>query len=145
MSLTTARSEAQGTALGSADEPSHCEGGKPLNFFIRGKYSDHKQQIVQVSKIYFRGTIMINQKDILSTIQMIQQQHLDIRTVTMGISLLSCSDESIERACDKIYDKICRYAQKLVPVCEDIEIERQIFAECMKKHIHLEKELFNHK
>jgi len=66
---------------------------------------------------------MINQKDILSTIQMIQQQHLDIRTVTMGISLLSCSDESIERACDKIYDKICRYAQKLVPVCEDIEIE----------------------
>ena len=66
---------------------------------------------------------MINQKDILSTIQMIQQQHLDIRTVTMGISLLSCSDESIKSACDKIYDKICRYAQKLVPVCEDIEIE----------------------
>ena len=66
---------------------------------------------------------MINQKDILSTIQMIQQQHLDIRTVTMGISLLSCSDESIDKACGKIYDKICRYAQDLVPVCEDIEIE----------------------
>ena len=66
---------------------------------------------------------MINQKDILSTIQMIQQQHLDIRTVTMGISLLSCSDESIDKACGKIYDKICRYAQDLVPVWEDIEIE----------------------
>ena len=66
---------------------------------------------------------MINQKDILSTIQMIQQQHLDIRTVTMGISLLSCCDEDISRACQKVYDKICRYAQKLVPVCNDIEVE----------------------
>ncbi|MBQ9032251.1 MAG: PFL family protein [Parasporobacterium sp.] len=66
---------------------------------------------------------MINQKDILSTIQMIEQQHLDIRTVTMGISLLSCCDEDINSACSKIYDKICRYAEHLVPVCEEIEIE----------------------
>ncbi|MCQ2513061.1 MAG: PFL family protein [Lachnospiraceae bacterium] len=66
---------------------------------------------------------MINQKDILSTIKMIQQQHLDIRTVTMGISLLSCSDEDPKKACDKIYDKICRYAENLVPVAEDIEKE----------------------
>ncbi|MCQ2530464.1 MAG: PFL family protein [Lachnospiraceae bacterium] len=66
---------------------------------------------------------MINQKDILSTIKMIQQQHLDIRTVTMGISLLSCSDEDAKKACDKIYDKICRYAENLVPVAEDIEKE----------------------
>ena len=66
---------------------------------------------------------MINQKDILSTIQMIQQQHLDIRTVTMGISLLSCCDENRERACTRIYDKICKSAKRLVPVCEEIELE----------------------
>lgn len=66
---------------------------------------------------------MINQKDILSTIQMIEQQHLDIRTVTMGISLLSCCDEDINKTCTNVYDKICRYAEKLVPVCQDIELE----------------------
>ena len=66
---------------------------------------------------------MMNQRDILSTIEMIDQQHLDIRTVTMGISLLSCSDLDISRACTKIYDKICRYAGTLVKTCEEIEAE----------------------
>lgn len=66
---------------------------------------------------------MMNQKDILSTIEMIQQQHLDIRTVTMGISLLSCCSENADTACEKIYEKICRYAEKLVPCCEEIEAE----------------------
>ena len=66
---------------------------------------------------------MLNQKDILSTIEMIEQQHLDIRTVTMGISLLSCCDEDIEKACQKVYDKICRFAQDLVPKAEEIEVE----------------------
>lgn len=66
---------------------------------------------------------MMNQRDILSTIEMIDQQHLDIRTVTMGISLLSCSDWDISRACTKIYDKICRYAGTLVKTCEEIEAE----------------------
>ena len=66
---------------------------------------------------------MMNQRDILSTIEMIDQQHLDIRTVTMGISLLSCSDQDISRACTKIYDKICRYAGTLVKTCEEIEAE----------------------
>ncbi len=65
----------------------------------------------------------MNQKDILSTIDMIEQQHLDIRTVTMGISLLSCADENPEKACTKIYDKISRYAENLVSVCEEIEAE----------------------
>ena len=65
----------------------------------------------------------MNQRDILSTIEMIDQQHLDIRTVTMGISLLSCSDRDISRACTKIYDKICRYAGTLVKTCEEIEAE----------------------
>ena len=49
---------------------------------------------------------MLNQKEILSTIEMIDQQHLDIRTITMGISLLSCCDPDPKRACEKIYDKI---------------------------------------
>ena len=49
---------------------------------------------------------MLSRNDILETIRMIDQQHLDIRTITMGISLLSCADRSAERACEKIYDKI---------------------------------------
>ena len=66
---------------------------------------------------------MLNQKDILSTIEMIDQQHLDIRTITMGISLLSCCDPDAGKACGKIYDKIARYAEKLVRTGEDIEKE----------------------
>ena len=59
---------------------------------------------------------MLNQKEILSTIEMIDQQHLDIRTITMGISLLSCCDPDAGRACDKIYEKITRYAEKLARI-----------------------------
>ena len=66
---------------------------------------------------------MLNRKEILSTIEMIDQQHLDIRTITMGISLLSCCDPDPKKACDKIYDKITRYAEKLVKTGEDIEQE----------------------
>ena len=66
---------------------------------------------------------MLNQKEILSTIAMIDQQHLDIRTITMGISLLSCCDPDPKRACDKIYEKITRYAEKLVKTGEDIQHE----------------------
>ncbi len=66
---------------------------------------------------------MIDQKDIFATIDMIEQQHLDIRTVTMGISLLDCCDEDPKKACTKIYDKICSYAGKLVPTCVEIEAE----------------------
>ena len=66
---------------------------------------------------------MFNQKEILSTIEMIDQQHLDIRTITMGISLLSCCDPDAKKACDKVYDKITRYAEKLVKTGEDIERE----------------------
>ena len=66
---------------------------------------------------------MLNQKDILSTIEMIDQQHLDIRTITMGISLLSCCDPDPKCACEKIYDKITRSAENLVRTGEDIERE----------------------
>lgn len=63
---------------------------------------------------------MINSHDILETINMIDNENLDVRTITMGISLLDCIDSDIQRACDKIYDKICRYAGNLVKTGEDI-------------------------
>ncbi len=66
---------------------------------------------------------MLNQHEILETIRMIDQQHLDVRTITMGISLLSCAHSDPKVACDKIYDKITRYAEKLVATGEAIETE----------------------
>ncbi len=66
---------------------------------------------------------MINRNEILQTIEMIDQQHLDIRTITMGISLLDCADEDIKRCADKIYCKITRFAADLVRTGEDIEKE----------------------
>ncbi|MBR4223446.1 MAG: DUF711 family protein, partial [Oscillospiraceae bacterium] len=66
---------------------------------------------------------MINVYDILETIRMIQDECLDIRTITMGISLLDCIDSDMDRACEKVYDKICRCASRLVPVGEEIEKE----------------------
>lgn len=64
---------------------------------------------------------MINTSDILETIHMIQDECLDIRTITMGISLIDCADTDINKSCDKIYDKICRKAENLVSTGEDIE------------------------
>ena len=66
---------------------------------------------------------MLNRNDILETINMIDQQHLDIRTIPMGISLLSCADPDPKAACRKIYDKITRCAEKLVRTGEEIERE----------------------
>ncbi len=67
--------------------------------------------------------IDLNTADILETIQMIDQENLDIRTITMGISLLDCADSDIGRACDRIYEKIVRKAEHLVKTGEDIERE----------------------
>ena len=66
---------------------------------------------------------MLNQSEIMQTIQMIDQQHLDVRTITMGISLLSCAHSDVKVACDKVYDKITRYAENLVATGEAIEKE----------------------
>lgn len=66
---------------------------------------------------------MINSAEILQTINMFDRQHLDIRTITMGISLLDCADSSQTAACQKVYDKICRKAQNLVKTGEAIEKE----------------------
>jgi len=66
---------------------------------------------------------MINTHDILETINMIDNENLDVRTVTMGISLLDCIDPDIKKATGKVYDKICRYAENLVKTGEDISRE----------------------
>ncbi|MGN1047960.1 MAG: PFL family protein [Eubacteriales bacterium] len=66
---------------------------------------------------------MLNTSDILETINMIREENLDIRTITMGISLLDCVSEDEERLCGKIYDKITKKAERLVSVGSDIEKE----------------------
>ncbi len=66
---------------------------------------------------------MHSQKEILSTIDMIDHQHLDVRTITMGISLLDCASDSVEVTAKRIYDKITRLAKDLVKTGEDIERE----------------------
>lgn len=66
---------------------------------------------------------MLNTFDILETIRMIQDECLDIRTITMGISLLDCIDPDIDKACQKVYDKITTKAENLVKTGEQIEKE----------------------
>lgn len=64
---------------------------------------------------------MLKVSDILETINMISEENLDIRTVTMGISLLDCGSDDADVFCGKIYDKIMRCAERLVPTAEEIE------------------------
>lgn len=66
---------------------------------------------------------MIEKIDVLETIKMISEEHLDIRTVTMGISLLSCAGDDVDVVCNKVYDKITTAARDLVSVAEDISVE----------------------
>ena len=49
---------------------------------------------------------MLNMSDIMETITMIQEENLDIRTITMGISLIDCADSDIDKSCEKVYNKI---------------------------------------
>ncbi len=66
---------------------------------------------------------MLNHSDILQTIDMIDRQHLDIRTITMGISLRDCAHPEPKRCAEKIYDKITKCAENLVRTGEAIETE----------------------
>lgn len=66
---------------------------------------------------------MINTKDILETINMVKEENLDIRTVTMGISLLDCASDDPVKAAQRVYDKVTRCAGRLVPVALQIEKE----------------------
>jgi len=67
--------------------------------------------------------MLLSHHDIMQTVDMISHQHLDIRTITMGITLLDCADPNPRACANKIYDKICRCAQNLVPTGERIERE----------------------
>ncbi len=64
---------------------------------------------------------MINFNEVNETIQMLDNQHLDVRTVTMGISLYDCADSDPGKACTRIYDKISKRAENLVKEAEKIE------------------------
>ena len=66
---------------------------------------------------------MMNTGDILETIEMFTQDNLDVRTVTMGISLLDCIDPDPKKACEKVYNKIVTKAANLVPAVEHISAE----------------------
>ena len=76
---------------------------------------------------------MLKHSDIMSTVDMIDHQHLDIRTITMGISLLDCADPDPAACARKIYDKICRLAEDLVPT--GCAIERELGIPIVNKRI----------
>jgi hypothetical protein len=66
---------------------------------------------------------MFNTNEILETINMVEREHLDIRTVTMGISLLPCISGTAEKTAQKVYDTICKKAEKIVKVTSDLSLE----------------------
>ena len=66
---------------------------------------------------------MLNASEILQTLRMIDQNKLDVRTITMGISLLECVPGPVEGLYDRVYDRIVRQAEHLVPTGEQIERE----------------------
>ena len=66
---------------------------------------------------------MINISEVIETNQMIEQENLDVRTITMGINLLDCADGRLDVLCQNIYDKITRLARDLVKTGEDISRE----------------------
>ena len=65
----------------------------------------------------------ITPQEIAETRGMVEEQNLDIRTITMGISLMGCADESLERMCDKVYDHVTSTAEHLVETAESLERE----------------------
>ena len=76
---------------------------------------------------------MMNTSEILETLQMIDHQKLDVRTITMGVSLFSCVTDDEDRLCVNIYDRITRRAEHLVQVGR--EIEREIGVPIVNKRI----------
>ncbi len=66
---------------------------------------------------------MLTNYEILETIEMISHEHLDVRTVTVGVSLLDCIGSTTSSTADKVYDKVVRVAEKLVPTCRQMENE----------------------
>jgi uncharacterized protein len=63
---------------------------------------------------------MLTDREVLSTLEMLRNEHLDVRTVTLGISLLDCASHDIHRFRKNIYDKISLFGRKLVRTCNDV-------------------------
>ena len=66
---------------------------------------------------------MINMFEVRETNKMIEENNLDVRTITMGISLLDCCTDDVRKTCDRIYEKITAKAARLVEVGKEIELE----------------------
>ena len=66
---------------------------------------------------------MFTNKEVLETIQMVEKEHLDIRTITMGISLLSCIRDSAEQTAQKVYDLVCKKGENIVKTATDLSGE----------------------
>ena len=62
---------------------------------------------------------MLNRKEIIETIDMVEKEHFDVRTITMGISLLSCIRDSAEETARLCYDRICKKAENIVKVARE--------------------------
>ncbi len=65
----------------------------------------------------------ITPEEVAETLSMVSQQNLDLRTITMGVSLFGCADEDMGRMCTKVYDRITKTAERLVPTAEQLEHE----------------------
>ena len=63
---------------------------------------------------------MLNRNEIIETIDMVEKEHFDVRTITMGISLLSCIRDNAEETARLVYDKICKKAENIVKVASDL-------------------------
>ena len=66
---------------------------------------------------------MFSNKDVLETIAMVEKEHLDIRTITMGISLLGCIRDTAEETAAKVYDLVCKKAENIVKTAQDLSGE----------------------
>lgn len=66
---------------------------------------------------------MLNRKEILETIDMVEKEHFDVRTITMGISLLPCVRDDAKKTAQLCYDRICKKAENIVKVASDLEAE----------------------
>ena len=66
---------------------------------------------------------MINNKDIIETINMVQKEHFDVRTITMGISLLGCISATAEKTAQNCYDLICKRGENIVKVANDLSMQ----------------------
>src|SRR5580698_8919414 len=68
-------------------------------------------------------SVHFDPQEILETVKMVQMENLDIRTITMGISLRDCAHPELAQAARRAYEKICRYAERLVSVGDELERE----------------------